>query len=340
MLGVDKRMKVLVAGLGGASLGTEIVKSLHRTGRYCIYGCDISAYAYGHFMPECIKTIQISSERYIESIIEFCIENAIHYVIPGGEGPLSLLNKNRNILNQAGIVPVLNNEKIIDICSDKRKTFSVLNDLGFSIPYTLEIEKWEDNIDISFPCIIKPATGTGGSNFVFLVGNREELGIYVQYLLNNGQKVIVQEYIPHQGGEYTIGVLSLMNGDIVGSICLERVFHNKLSIMHKSELGLISSGYTQGFIKNRPELCDVAERIAKALNSTGPINIQGRIKDGMLVPFEINPRFSASTYLRSLAGFNELDLYLQHLSTGCIDFPDLTVKEGYCVRSFTELFVE
>ncbi|HWQ42731.1 MAG TPA: ATP-grasp domain-containing protein [Desulfosporosinus sp.] len=340
MVTMDKRLKVLVAGLGGASLGTEIVKSLHRTEHYCIYGCDISAYAYGHFMPECVKTIQIPTEGYIESIIEFCNENAIRFVIPGGEGPLILMNRNRDKLNQAGIIPVMNSEKVIDTCSDKRKTFRVLNDLGFSIPYTIEIEKWQGNIDISFPCIIKPATGTGGSNFVFLAANKEELSMYVQYLLNNGQKVIVQEYIPHQSGEYTIGVLSLTNGTIVGSICLERAFHNKLSIMHKSEVGLISSGYTQGSIKNHPELCDMAERIAKALDSRGPINIQGRIKDGKLVPFEINPRFSASTYLRSLAGFDELDLYFQHLSTGRNEFPPFKVREGYCTRSFTEMFIE
>ncbi|MEN6348197.1 MAG: ATP-grasp domain-containing protein [Syntrophomonas sp.] len=340
MIKSHDKTKVLVAGLGGASLGTEIVKSLYKAGRYYIYGCDISAYAYGHFMPECIKSIQISLERYIESIVEFCTENTIRYVIPGGEGPLGLLNENRDKLNKAGIIPVLNNEKIIDICSDKSKTFTVLSSMGFTIPYTLEIEKWENNIDISFPCIIKPATGTGGSNFVFLGANKEELGMYVQYLLNKGQKVIVQEYIPHQDGEYTIGVLSLTNGAIVGSICLERVFHNKLSIMHKSELGLISSGYTQGFIINRPELCDMAEHIAKSLGSTGPINIQGRIKDGKLVPFEINPRFSASTYLRNLAGFNELDLYLQHLLTGRTTFPSFTIKEGYCARSFSEMFIK
>lgn len=340
MADINGRVKVLVAGLGGASLGTEIIKSLHKANKYYIYGCDISEYAYGHFMPECVKTIQVDLERYIESMISFCNQNDIRFVIPGGEGPLTLLNKNRIRLNQSGIVPVLNSEKVIDICSDKHKTFNVLKKLGFSIPYTIEIKNKEFDIDINFPCIIKPATGTGGSRFVFLAANQDELQMYAQYLLKNGQKVIVQEYIPHQDGEYTIGVLSLTDGTIVDSVCLERIFYNKLSIMHKSDLGLISSGYTQGFIRNRPELCDMAESIAKAIDSRGPINIQGRIKDGQLIPFEINPRFSASTYLRSLAGFDELDLYLQHLANGRIDFSPFTVKEGYCARSFTEMFIE
>lgn len=45
---LDKGMKenVLIAGVGGASLGTEIFKSLKRSGNYSVVGADISPYAY------------------------------------------------------------------------------------------------------------------------------------------------------------------------------------------------------------------------------------------------------------------------------------------------------
>jgi carbamoyl-phosphate synthase large subunit len=109
--------------------------------------------------------------------------------------------------------------------------------------------------------------------------------------------------------------------------------------VHKSDLGIISSGYTQGFIRYRPDLCIQAEAMAKALDSRGPINIQGRVKNGRFIPFEINPRFSASTHLRTLAGFDELNVYLQHLITKRTNFPVFGVSEGYCVRSFTEKFI-
>ncbi len=57
-----------------------------------------------------------------------------------------------------------------------------------------------------------------------------------------------------------------------------------------------------------------------------------------LVPFEINPRFSASTFLRALAGFNEIDSFLCYETTGAVD-PVPTLREGWYLRSFTERFV-
>lgn len=40
-------MRVLIAGLAGASLGTEILKCLTVVEGYEVFGCDISPLAYG-----------------------------------------------------------------------------------------------------------------------------------------------------------------------------------------------------------------------------------------------------------------------------------------------------
>ena len=74
------------------------------------------------------------------------------------------------------------------------------------------------------------------------------------------------------------------------------------------------------------------------IQSRGPINIQGRVRDGVLMPFEINPRFSASAYLRALAGFNEIDILLSYLISGELSVSK-SVKHGWYLRSLTETFV-
>ena len=62
------------------------------------------------------------------------------------------------------------------------------------------------------------------------------------------------------------------------------------------------------------------------------------MKDGVLIPFEINPRLSASSYLRAMAGFNEVDLYLRAVAGG--EMPEKPViREGWYLRSLTERFV-
>ena len=45
-------VRVMIAGIGGASLGTEIRKSLTLAGGYEIYGCDVSKTAYGLYEDE------------------------------------------------------------------------------------------------------------------------------------------------------------------------------------------------------------------------------------------------------------------------------------------------
>jgi len=328
----------MVAGIGGASLGTEILKCLTLADRYAVYGCDISQLAFGHYQAGCQQPFLVDRENYIESVLDVCGKAEIEIIIPGGEEPLSLLSAARERLLQAGVGLAANSEAVISRFSDKQTTFRILTELGFSVPKTLTAGSVADLEDMNVPCVVKPAAGSGGSSFVFLAGDREEALLYVDYLVKNGKQAIVQEYISAEEGEFTIGVLSLPDGKLSWSLALTRIFESKLSVLLKSKAGIISTGYSQGLIDDFPELRAAAEKIAVAIGSTGPINIQGRVRDGQLMPFEINPRFSASTYLRALAGFNEVDIYLQYVINGILSKP-AALRSGYYLRSLDEVFV-
>lgn len=330
---------VLIAGIGGASLGTEILKSLMlEEDSYYIVGCDISPLAYGHYQSGFARKFHIDVNQYIDSIFQICKDENIQFIIPGGEEPLSLLINVKDDLEALGAQLIANDKAVIENCSNKEKTFSLLEELGFKVPITLTSDKFQDLENIPYPCVVKPATGTGGSDSVFLAGNQQEAKTYIQYLQLNGKTPIVQEYISHEEGEFTIGVLSLPNGEAVGSVAMQRIFHSKLSVSTKTENGLISSGYSQGLIDDFPSPCKAAEKMAVELKSQGPINVQGRVKNGTLIPFEINPRFSATTYLRALAGFNEIHYYIQYLLGNELPRPAVS-KPGYYLRSLSEIYV-
>ncbi|MEW6380710.1 MAG: ATP-grasp domain-containing protein [bacterium] len=331
--------KVLIAGIGGASLGTEILKCLLLTGRYQVFGCDISEFAYGHYQEGFNKTFLATPHDYIESVLEICSKADVDFIVPGGEEPMALLSTSANIFTDKGIHLAINSPAIIENFSNKKTTFEILSQLGFQLPLTKVVTEISDLDEMPFPSIVKPATGSGGSSFVFLAANKTEAAIYTQYLLKNGKTPLIQEYIPEDEGEFTVGVLSLPNKELVCSIALKRVFNVKLSISSKTKSGLISSGYSQGLIDDFPEVRMIAEKIAAAIQSSGPLNIQGRLKNGVLIPFELNPRFSASTYLRAMAGINEVDIYLQYVATGHIEKP-LEIRKGYYFRSLTEVCVD
>lgn len=332
-------IKVLIAGIGGASLGTEILKSLTVTKRYQIFGCDISEHAYGHYQPQFTETFLIDKKKYAEKILEICVKRNIQAVIPGGEEPLLLLINFIKEFQKEEIHLATNSPEVVALCSDKKKLFHALKNYSFRIPNTISVEKIEDFKEFSFPCIIKPSLESGGSRFVFIASNNEEAKVYFRYLINNNQQPIVQEYIPADNGEFTVGVLSSIEGNIIGSIAMKRIFNAKLSVSVKTNSGLISSGYSQGLIDDFTDIREQSETIAKTIRSKGPINIQGRLLGKTFIPFEINPRFSASTFLRTMSGFNEIDIHLRSVLNGEI-IKQGPIKSGFYLRSLDEIFVE
>ncbi|MDI6796358.1 MAG: hypothetical protein QMD09_05420, partial [Desulfatibacillaceae bacterium] len=121
MKNCNKTTKVLVAGIGGASLGTEIVKALLMAGRYRIYGCDISPYAFGHYMKSLEETFLADPIDYVSSVAQLCQKHSIGYIIPGGERPLALLSGQRDVLKRAGTVLVANSNSIMRLFANKFK---------------------------------------------------------------------------------------------------------------------------------------------------------------------------------------------------------------------------
>ena len=119
---------------------------------------------------------------------------------------------------------------------------------------------------------------------------------------------------------------------------MRRELNAKLSLAYRGRGGIVSSGYSQGHIGEYPSVCRQAEQIAGTIGSRGPINIQGRVRGGTLLPFEINPRFSASTYLRAMAGFNEVDAMLRYLALG-VEPRRPVIRPGWYLRSLTEQYV-
>lgn len=333
------KRSVLIAGVGGASLGTEIFKSLRHSGNYNIFGADISPYAYGLYQAGFVKNYTVDRNKYIADILGICKKEKIDAVIPGGEEPLLLLYPNKDVFDKEGFLLAINSKEVIDRCVDKIKTFDYLNSQGIIVPITKVINNEDGLRGIKYPCIIKPFIRSGGSVFVYLAEDKEEACFYISYLRNRDINAVVQEYISSHEGEYTVGVLSLPNQKIAGSIAMRRLFVSKLSYLFKYDDKVISSGYSQGLIDDFKDIRAQAENIALKLKSRGPLNIQGRVRKGVFYPFEINARFSASTYLRTMAGFNEVDKFLQFLfERKCT--PIENTKYGYYLSSFDEEYVK
>lgn len=331
--------KVLIWGIAGASLGMEIAKSLAMDGGFDVRGADISPQAYGHFADCFSKTYVLGRDTCVNDACKILGNEQIDFLIAGGDIVARICAGIEDDVKATGTKYVGNNQGTVKTCSDKYSCFELLAQNGIACPQTRLLSE----IDIYatstiYPLIAKPRIDSGGSRGINIIYNAEDLAGFASQHCDDADSWVCQEYLRDSTNELTIGVLSQINGCAAGSILLRRTFQNMLSVHERSQEHLISSGSSQGEFYRDKAAEDAAMRIADAVGSTGPLNIQCRLKNGVIMPFEINPRFSASTFLRTLAGVNEVSLYLNHLMSGLdIDYPE--PKEGLALRSFAECFV-
>ena len=232
---------------------------------------------------------------------------------------------------------------------DKKKTNRRLTELGFDSPRLDIIERRSDLAVIDwFPVVVKPSIGGGGSANVYVAQNFRELSGLAEYLElgENQNKFFVQEYVGTPNDEYTVGVLHEMDGEYINSIAVKRALTGQLNIRmgvtnrtSKVELGpnlIISSGVSQGEIGRFPKVTEQCKAIAKAIGAKGPINIQCRLVDGIVKVFEINPRFSGTTSLRAMVGYNEPDILMRKHIAGEDTPVDFLYDTAVILRSLIE----
>jgi len=341
---------VVVTAVGASGgLGQEIFKALKLAGGWRLVGVDASKTGIGLYLEGFAKTALVpkaNSPNYVESLLDLCGEEEAVAVAPGSEPETLIIAANRGRFVSEGILPMVNELEVIRLCSNKAALFERLEKLATPCPITRLVTNPND-VDIGqYPVIVKPARATGGSRFCFIAEGPAEAKFFTQYLLDRDIAPIVQQYIPTSDDEYTVGVTSVPDGAVIGSIALKRQLQSRLSYSTRYlspppsyEDRVVSSGVSQGLIDSFHEIQQQCEWIAHQLGSRWCLNIQGRLWNKVFYPFEINPRHSGTTYLRAMAGWNEPDILLKWCLNGVL--PERKApKRGFYLRGLTELFVD
>jgi carbamoyl-phosphate synthase large subunit len=345
----NRHAKVLLTGIGGGGHGEQILKAL-RLGEldYDIVGTDMSdACANRNLVDKFVRLPRANHPTYLDELRSLARSEKCIAVFHGSEPEMVILSQSRSVLEADGLYVPVNPPSVLDICQDKVKTMGHLASCGFRAPKFMEVrglsdlDGWE-----ILPAILKPSVGGGGSANVFIVQSREELLAFSRYLLGICASFIVQEYIGSSEDEYTVGVLFGADGALINSIAIKRVINNALTIhtqvpnrSGRSEFGsrlVISTGISQGHVADWPLVRSACETIAQSLSPTAPMNVQCRVADGAVIPFEINPRFSGTTSLRAMAGYNEPDILIRRDVFGERIPPRFLYKDMIILRGLKE----
>jgi carbamoyl-phosphate synthase large subunit len=345
-------IRVLITGVSGGSIGEQVYKALRQgRHRYDIVATNVSLTPMAVVQAEHYETLPAaSSEDYPDGLLSVVRKYGVEFLVPGSGSELIRISQGRETLASTGVRLLINADSVIATCVDKVRAMQFLNSRGFRVPATFEVSHPAEleGRATRFPYIVKPGRGSGSAG-AFIAQDDVELRFFVEYLRREGHVPVVQEYVGRVDGEYTVGVLHTPNRELIGSVVLHRQIlsglSNRLRVSNRTgrrELGevlAISSGISQGRIGEVPPVRRQAEAMAEALGSAGPLNIQGRWDGEEFVPFEINPRFSGTSPMRAMAGFNEPELLIDcHLGQGSGAVPPL--RYGEFTRGVVEYFVE
>ncbi len=350
---INEQLSILITGVGGGGHGEQILKAIKMSSLKCrLIGADMSPFSKGLQEVEIPYLLPPASDpNYIHKLIDLCKNEKIDVLFHGSEPELKVMSDNRDILEGLGIFLPINPKHVIDICMDKNKTVDFLKRNGFNFPRSLKIISKSDLELIDFfPLVLKPSLGGGGSANIMIAQNQSELLTFGQYLLSIYPEFIVQEYVGTPDSEFTVGVLLSMDGDLINSIAVKRTILSGLSnrvkvknFSNNSSLGeilAISSGVSQGHIGPYPEVTSECERLALSLGCKGAVNVQCRIHNEKVYVFEINPRFSGTTSLRAMVGYNEPEILIrQEILNEHIE-KYFSYRSGYIMRGLEERFIE
>ena len=346
------KMKVLVTGAGGGGNGEQLVKCLKLNSKdYTVVATDSSIEAARLSGGDICKVLPLASDKnYTNELIALCIAENVRAIFPGSEPELRRISSDRVKIEPHVDLLAINSERVIDICSDKFKTNEFLEQQDMPFPKSVFLQDASQVAQVDFfPVVLKPTVG-GGSQHVYIAQNNQELSLLVNYLLGYFDSFLVQEYVGTVDQEYTVGVLLDGDGNLINSIAVRRFIMSSLSnrikvknLTGRKELGsvlAISSGISQGEIGKFPLVTKFCEKLAVKLGSTYAINVQCRLVDGVPYVFEINPRFSGTSFMRAMVGYNEQDLLLRKDVLGLPVESGFDYESGVILRSLKETLIK
>lgn len=352
---MSDKVIVLITAVGGGGHGEQILKALKLAEgtRYHIIGADAQLNCpQFELVDESVQLPLASEPAYLETLLNVCERFGVNALFHGCEPELKVMSAARDLFAQRNIFLPINPAPLIDLCMSKEATNRRLLELGFTAPRFQRVTSREQLNEVDwFPVVVKPSTGGGGSANVFIAQNPSELNALADYLgmENIRGTFLVQEYVGRPDEEFTVGVLHDLDGVYLNSIAVHRLLGGQLNIRtsvanrtDRTELGqklVISSGVSQGWVGRFPTVTEQCKEIAEALGAKGSINIQCRLVDGVVRVFEINPRFSGTTSIRAMMGYNEPDLLIRRHLLGETIVPHFEYEEGLVLRGLIEYHV-
>ncbi|MDP2335539.1 MAG: carbamoyl-phosphate synthase (glutamine-hydrolyzing) large subunit [Bacteroidota bacterium] len=209
-------------------------------------------------------------------------------------------------------VPILGTSPLnIDRAEDRKKFSSLLDTLKIDQPRWSELTTIEDIYifvdEVGFPVLIRPSYVLSGAA-MNVVSNRDQLQHFLTLAANVSKEhpVVVSEFI-EQAKEIEIDAVA-KNGEVVAYAISE---HVEFAGVHSGDATIVFPPQKL-YVETIRRIKKIAYQIAKALEITGPFNMQLLAKDNDIKVIECNLRASRSfPFVSKVMKYNLIEIATQ-----------------------------
>ena len=298
--------KIMVTGVSG-NVGQGIIEGLRKSNcanAYWILGTDIAPYPLCAGYSMCDAGVQVPyaiDPGFIPAVKEIIRSNKIDYVLIGVDAEVLPYAKHREeIESETGCKIIVSDYSFVEIAADKYLTYLYLKEIiGINAPQTRTVMDSPVHY-IGFPMVAKPRRGHGSKGIIKINSDSEFKQVVKSY--NQPSDHCFQEYL--DGDEYTCGLLFDQEHKLIDSIIMKR----------KLDCGVT----VEAQVVEHEEIQKVIEKFAAGTNGKvfGSINLQIKMKNSVPYVHEINPRFSGTTQMRVMAGYNDVASIVDNFAFG------------------------
>lgn len=250
-----------------------------------------------NFNPETVSTDYDMSHRLyfeelsLERVMDILeLERPLGTIVStGGQIPNNLAIR----LFRQGLQVLGTSSEMIDMAEDRHKFSALLDRLGIDQPRWLELSSMEEIFrfadEVGFPLLVRPSYVLSGAA-MNVVSNREELLHFLTLAskVSKQHPVVVSQFITEAKELEMDAVAS--NGEIIVYAISE---HIEFAGVHSGDATIMFPPQ-KVYVETIRRIKRISRKIAKALNITGPFNIQFLARDNDVMVIECNLRASRS----------------------------------------------
>ena len=335
---VSDKKKIIVLGSGPNRIGQGIEFDY-----CCVHGVLASAECgYETIMincnPETVSTdFDIADKLYFEPVFWEHIYDIIRHEKPdgvivqlGGQTALKLSEK----LDRYGINIIGTNYKSLDLAEDRGSFSTLLKENNIPYPEFDTASSVDEAIiaskKLDFPILIRPSYVLGGQGMKIVI-NEKDLKEHVDDLLRKipNNNLLLDHYLDGAIEAEADAICDGKNIYIIGIM-----EHIEPCGIHSGDSNACLPPFNLGDLVLQ-QIKDHTEKIAKALNTVGLINIQFAIVDDMVYIIEANPRASRTVPFISKAYKEPYVNYATKVMLGekkLKDFKFSPTHNGYAIK--------